>query len=543
MPCKFQLRRDGCKTAALSHGRESSAQLFFVRLPESPLNRVLRYIVSESITGPFASPRALINSFSSATSSGSESANSLASPREPSTPAPQEENGDQRRRPRILVKFEPVDSPTQKPHPIPVPTVLRPHLLRGAHRKKRKDSAAHRMARKSSNENTPRNDENARFSGNRRGAKFSPNAATKGSSSSSRQPLPPNDPRAASKLRRGIAHSISGSFATVVDVPIPRESASRWTTFHDSSDRPAKVTDDAEAVSIDWDTETIVGIYNGFGGHWEHRVRWETAGGIQVENDRKRNLLLDFSEDGTLLFVVDPVRRFGRTICLARDVESPEGVVVSASMPLEAHRDDVTSVSLKGCGSHCRGCFGTRPLGLVSGGRDELLHVWDFRPEQLWCTWSSPAADEVLCVRWLWRREIVHGGEVGTCEADTVPEATPVWSSHSFVSSSQDGSVQIWDTRKRGGSKCALRLGGHASAVPCLTFGGPGGAFLVSGGTDGLLKVWDCRSAYKPVVEVDAGGAIVALEAGAAMCVAVALRGRRQEMKVLDFRDMRDVGL
>lgn len=61
-----------------------------------------------------------------------------------------------------------------------------------------------------------------------------------------------------------------------------------------------------------------------------------------------------------------------------------------------------------------------------------------------------------------------------------------------FASCSADGTVAIWDVRKRTGS--ALSVKAHETDANVISWNGGVSYLLVSGADDGGFKIWDLRS-------------------------------------------------
>jgi len=102
---------------------------------------------------------------------------------------------------------------------------------------------------------------------------------------------------------------------------------------------------------------------------------------------------------------------------------------------------------------------------LATAGSDKVAKVWDAR--RLYCTHVF--------------RE--HGGLVLACTFQPGPELR-------LATSAADGSVRVWNLRD---STCAFRLDNHSSAVPALVFSAQGD-FLLTGGRDRVVNVWDARA-------------------------------------------------
>lgn len=61
-----------------------------------------------------------------------------------------------------------------------------------------------------------------------------------------------------------------------------------------------------------------------------------------------------------------------------------------------------------------------------------------------------------------------------------------------FSSCSVDGTVRVWDCRAVHSKACMITVPAHESDVNVIHWN-PSAPYIVSGGDDGILKVWDLR--------------------------------------------------
>ncbi|KAI8311299.1 F-box/WD repeat-containing protein 7 [Colletotrichum sp. SAR11_59] len=119
------------------------------------------------------------------------------------------------------------------------------------------------------------------------------------------------------------------------------------------------------------------------------------------------------------------------------------------------------------------------------------------------------------------------------------------------VTGSLDTNVRIWDPRTAC-SECLAILQGHTSLVgqlqmrgDTLVTGGSDGSFddtrVVSGGSDGRVKIWDLKTGHLVRELIAQGEAVWRVAFEDEKCVALALRQNRTVMEVWSFSPPEDV--
>ncbi|KAI8157856.1 F-box/WD repeat-containing protein 7 [Colletotrichum sp. SAR 10_70] len=117
------------------------------------------------------------------------------------------------------------------------------------------------------------------------------------------------------------------------------------------------------------------------------------------------------------------------------------------------------------------------------------------------------------------------------------------------VTGSLDTNVRIWDPRT---AECLAILQGHTSLVgqlqmrgDTLVTGGSDGSFddtrVVSGGSDGRVKIWDLKTGHLVRELIAQGEAVWRVAFEDEKCVALALRQNRTVMEVWSFSPPEDV--
>jgi WD40 repeat protein len=146
-----------------------------------------------------------------------------------------------------------------------------------------------------------------------------------------------------------------------------------------------------------------------------------------------------------------------------------------------AHRGSVECVCAGGGQSGAHGAYASRLV--FSSGVDAQVCAWD------------PAASTPVCAL------RGHRGAVRVVRADATR----------LFSGSDDGSVRRWDLRTNravlvldcsADGSAATGDRGSASRITAMELGTPADPIVVTGSSDGVLRVWDCRNADCPQLEL-----------------------------------------
>jgi len=189
------------------------------------------------------------------------------------------------------------------------------------------------------------------------------------------------------------------------------------------------------------------------------------------------------------------------TVCLWRQVNGSYALVAS----LPGHTDSVGAV-----------CIGPAPNGMIlfaSASADMTVKLWEVpsstSPQKVLSRWTIKAHDKDINslafspsmkllvsgsqdkTAKLWRLE--DGSAVGTLKG----HKRGIWSvrfspsEQLIATASADHTIRLWSTG--GAQQCLKTLEGHGNSVLRVAFLGSDGQQLLSTGSDGLVKIWDCK--------------------------------------------------
>ncbi|MBI4664429.1 MAG: hypothetical protein HY735_37010 [Verrucomicrobia bacterium] len=169
----------------------------------------------------------------------------------------------------------------------------------------------------------------------------------------------------------------------------------------------------------------------------------------------------------------------GKWLALAREDKNIKLVALTPdrdSKLLSGHEKAVTSVQ-----------FSLDGAKLVSGSEDRTIRVWDVREGEVFAHGISPA--EVRSAVWL-----ADGKQIASGDGDHL--------------------IRIWQLSEQPKSDLIVvkELKGHDGPVNSLARVGVTGAEILSGSSDGSLKVWDLQSA-KVIREMKHGSEVIAVAA------------------------------
>ena len=211
---------------------------------------------------------------------------------------------------------------------------------------------------------------------------------------------------------------------------------------------------------------------------------------------------------------------------------STDGVIAVSQMTVSGQLETLCCVQRDSVGAHRHGvhsvCWYPHDSGMfVSGGADQMVKVWDSNALEAVLTFnlegavyetrmSPSAASTHNLVAIAGDMNHVTLGDIGTGTAThiltghTAPVWSCAWSGRSeweLVSGSSDGQVRLWDVRRPGTrwvfdaneliDKKKRRFVEHAQAHEAAVTGCasvPGGLYWMTTGNDGRPRLWDVES-------------------------------------------------
>ncbi|PHJ26094.1 wd g-beta repeat-containing protein [Cystoisospora suis] len=242
-----------------------------------------------------------------------------------------------------------------------------------------------------------------------------------------------------------------------------------------------------------------------------------------------------FSDDGSLLFAYD---RWTRDFVCWNLVDAPQAVpegkedFLDAAAVVAAHSDGILSMDVLGGLS-----TGQSSCRILAGSRDDTISLYTAEPFVRLQTFSGHQG-EVSAVCWV-------GGGGGALPSPSNDRPQQCFcarrqNSSTFASGAYDALVKIWDTRQHNTGTfhpdCQLTLLEHHSRISSIAAAGPEQRMLVTGDTEGVVKLWDLRRCTKSVCTVQYDGPVSEIQATPAFClVCVSSRRGKDGLHVLDF--------
>ncbi|KYF40696.1 WD domain, G-beta repeat-containing protein [Toxoplasma gondii ARI] len=235
-----------------------------------------------------------------------------------------------------------------------------------------------------------------------------------------------------------------------------------------------------------------------------------------------------FSDDAGLLFGFD---RWHREFVCWNLASLYEGQIsLDAAAIIAAHADGILAMDAAGCGPGIHSATGD--CRVLVGSRDDTISLYAADPFVRLQTFSGHEG-EVSAVCWLARTPCNEEAASG-CLCSRRQQTTV------FASGAYDALVKIWDVRQKPSAGVhrdrQLTLLEHHSRISSIAAAGPDQRMLVTGDTDGVVKLWDLRRCTKSVCTVQYDGPVTELHANAALClVCVSSRRGKDGLYVMDF--------
>ncbi|KAG5190115.1 hypothetical protein JKP88DRAFT_252470 [Tribonema minus] len=189
---------------------------------------------------------------------------------------------------------------------------------------------------------------------------------------------------------------------------------------------------------------------------------------------------------------------------------TPKSAVEGGARVLMGHTGRVQSLLLLPPG----GGGGDAPL-VVSGSKDSQVRLWDASAQRCLVIFAGHDGP-VNHLTAVTSNQVLSSSEDGTmrlwqvdaCEGRALRlyaghngavTAARVWGAAASASASADGTVRLWDKRVRGAVGV---LHGHDDSVTCLEVGPLGSGLLFSGSADSGVIVWDTRATSRRALHV-----------------------------------------
>ncbi|CBZ52733.1 conserved hypothetical protein [Neospora caninum Liverpool] len=234
-----------------------------------------------------------------------------------------------------------------------------------------------------------------------------------------------------------------------------------------------------------------------------------------------------FSDDAGLLFGFDRWHR--EFVCwnLASLCEGQSRL--DAAAVIAAHADGILAMDVAGCGP---GRNSSGDCRVLAGSRDDTISLYATDPFVRLQTFTGHEG-EVSAVCWLARTPCNEEAACGCLCSRRQPAGV-------FASGAYDALVKIWDVRQKSSVAAhrdrQLTLLEHHSRISSIAAAGSDQRMLVTGDTDGVVKLWDLRRCTKSVCTVQYDGPVTELHANAAFClVCVSSRRGKDGLYVMDF--------